>query len=67
LGLTDEETMVYQTFDESGEAVLKDLMSSTKLKRAELKRALDRLVALGFVGTATRKCEIIYREMRKKQ
>jgi hypothetical protein len=66
-GLTDQETMVYQKLTESGDAGLKELMKATKLKRAELERALDRLVALGFVEKGTRKGEIIYRELRKKQ
>ena len=66
-GLTDQETMVYQKLAESGDAGLKELMKATNLKRAELERALDRLVALGFVDTGTRKGEITYRELRKKQ
>jgi circadian clock protein KaiC len=63
-GLTDQETMVFQKLSESGDAGLKELMKATKLKRAELERALDRLVALGFVEKATMKGEIIYRELR---
>lgn len=66
-GLTDRETMVYHMFNESGDAVFKDLMDSTKLDRAALKRALDRLVTLEFVEKATKKGEIIYRKPRKKQ
>jgi circadian clock protein KaiC len=66
-GLTDQETMVYQTLTESGDAGLQELIDATNLKRTELKRALDRLVALGFVEKATKKGEIIYRELRKKQ
>jgi len=66
-GLTDQETMVYQKLTESGDAGLEELINGTHLKRAELKRALDRMVALGFVEKATRKGEIIYRELRKKQ
>jgi len=66
-GLTDQETMVYQKVTESGDAVLEDLLNETKLKRGELKRALDRLVALAFVKKATRRGETVYREQREKQ
>jgi circadian clock protein KaiC len=60
-GLTDQETMVFQTLRESGDALFKDLSKGTKLKRAELTRALDRLVALGFAKKMKRKGETVYR------
>jgi circadian clock protein KaiC len=66
-GLTDQETMVYQKLTESGDAGLQELINATNIKRAELKRMLDRLVVLGFVQKATRKGETVYRELRKKQ
>src|SRR5215217_184352 len=66
-GLTDQETMVYQKLTASGDAVLKDLLRATKLQPAELKRALDRLVALAFVKKATRRGETVYKELREKQ
>jgi hypothetical protein len=66
-GLTDQETMVYQRLSDSGDAVIEDLLSATKLKRAELKRALDRLVALGFVEKINKKGQTVYRELPPKQ
>jgi circadian clock protein KaiC len=66
-GLTDQETMVYQKLTESGDAGLQELINATNIKRAELKRMLDRLVVLGFVQKATRKGETVYRELKKKQ
>jgi circadian clock protein KaiC len=62
-GLTDQEAMVFQTLRESGDALFKDLTKATKLKRAELTRALDRLVALGFAKRMKRKGEMVYREV----
>ena len=53
--------MVFQTLRESGDAPFKDLTKRTKLKRAELTRALERLVALGFAKKARRKGEAVYR------
>ena len=61
-GLTDQEAMVFQTLRESGDALFKDLTKGTKLRRAELSRALDRLVALGFAKKLRRKGETVYRE-----
>ena len=63
-GLTDQETMVFQTLRESGDALFKDLTKGTKLKRAELTRALDRLVTLGFARKMKRKGETVYREVK---
>jgi circadian clock protein KaiC len=63
-GLTDKEAMVFQTLRESGDALFKDLAKETKLKRAELTRALDRLVALGFARKVKRKGETVYREVK---
>jgi circadian clock protein KaiC len=65
-GLTDRETMVYHEVNKSGDAVLEDLITATKLKPAELKRALDRLVALRFIEKTKKKGEIVYREVSKK-
>jgi circadian clock protein KaiC len=62
-GLTDQEAMVFQTLRESGDALFKDLTKGTKLKRADLLRALDRLVTLGFVKKLSRKGETVYREI----
>jgi circadian clock protein KaiC len=62
-GLTDQEAMVFQTLRETGDALFKDLAKVTKLKRAELTRALDRLVALGFAKKMKRKGETVYREL----
>jgi circadian clock protein KaiC len=62
-GLTDQEVMVFQTLRESGDALFTDLSRGTKLKRAELTRALDRLVALGFAKKVKKKGEIVYREI----
>jgi circadian clock protein KaiC len=62
-GLTDQEAMVFQTLRESGDAFFKDLSKVTKLKRADLTRALDRLVALGFAKKMKRKGETVYREV----
>jgi circadian clock protein KaiC len=62
-GLTDQEAMVFQTLRESGDALFKDLSKGTKLKRAELTRSLDRLVALGFAKKMKRKGETVYREV----
>jgi circadian clock protein KaiC len=62
-GLTDLEAMVFQTLRESGDALFKDLTKGTKLKRAELTRALDRIVALGFAKKVRRKGETVYREI----
>ncbi len=62
-GLTDQEAMVFQTLRESGDALFKDLTKATKLKRSELTRALDRLVALGFAKKMKRKGEVVYREV----
>jgi circadian clock protein KaiC len=62
-GLTDREAMVFQTLRESGDALFKDLSKGTKLKRAELTRALDRLLALGFAKKMKRKGETVYREV----
>jgi circadian clock protein KaiC len=62
-GLTDQEAMVFQTLRESGDALFKDLSKRTKLKRVELTRSLDRLVALGFVKKMKRKGETVYREV----
>jgi DNA-binding MarR family transcriptional regulator len=61
--LTDQEAMVFQTLRESGDALFKDLSKGTKLKRAELTHALDRLVALGFAKKMKRKGETVYREV----
>jgi circadian clock protein KaiC len=66
-GLTDQETMVYQRLHDIGDAVIEDLLTATKLKRAELKRALDRLVALGFVEKISKKGETVYRELPPKE
>jgi circadian clock protein KaiC len=66
-GLTDQETMVYQRLIDTGDALIEDLLSATKLKRAELKRALDRLVALGFVEKTNKKGQTVYRELPPKQ
>jgi DNA-binding MarR family transcriptional regulator len=55
--------MVFQTLRETGDALFKDLAKVTKLKRAELTRALDRLVALGFAKKMKRKGETVYREL----
>jgi circadian clock protein KaiC len=65
-GLTDQETMVYHEVNKSGDAVLEVLITATKLKPAELKRALDRLVALRFIEKTKKKGEIVYREVSKK-
>src|SRR5215207_3919633 len=65
-GLTDQETMVYQKLIDTGDAVIEDLLDTTKLKRAELKRGLDRLVALGFVEKISKKGETVYREPAKQ-
>jgi circadian clock protein KaiC len=65
-GLTDRETMVYHEVNKSGDAVLEDLITATKLKPAELKRALHRLVALGFIDKTKKKGEIVYREVSEK-
>jgi len=54
---------VLQTLRESGDALFKDLSKVTKLKRAELTRALERLVALGFARKMKRKGETVYREV----
>jgi circadian clock protein KaiC len=62
-GLTDQEAMVFQTLRESGDALFKDLSKGTKLKRAELTRALERLVALGFARKMKRKGETVYRDV----
>jgi DNA-binding MarR family transcriptional regulator len=48
---------------ESGDALFKDLSKGTKLKRAELTRALERLVALGFARKMKRKGETVYRDV----
>jgi circadian clock protein KaiC len=66
-GLTDQETMVYQKLNDTGDAVFEDLLSATKLKRAELKQALDRLVALGFVEKTNKKGQTVYRELPPKR
>jgi DNA-binding MarR family transcriptional regulator len=58
--------MVYHEVNKSGDAVLEDLITATKLKPAELKRALDRLVALGFIEKTKKKGEIVYREVSEK-
>jgi DNA-binding MarR family transcriptional regulator len=65
-GLSDQETMIYQKVSQSGDIAFEDLLSETKLKRAELKRALDRLLALGFVEKTKKKGEIVYREVNEK-
>jgi circadian clock protein KaiC len=65
-GLTDQETMVYHEVNKSGDAVIEVLITATKLKPAELKRALDRLVALRFIEKTKKKGEIVYREVSKK-
>jgi circadian clock protein KaiC len=62
-GLTDQEAMVLQTLRESGDALFKDLSKGTKLKRAELTRALERLVSLGFAKKMKRKGETVYRDV----
>jgi circadian clock protein KaiC len=64
-GLTDQEAMVLQTLRGSGDALFKDLLKGTKLKRAELTQALDRIVALGFAKKLRRKGETAYREIEK--
>jgi predicted transcriptional regulator len=58
--------MVYQELRQSGDIAFENLLSETKLKRAELKRALDRLLALGFVEKTKKKGEIVYREVNEK-
>jgi circadian clock protein KaiC len=62
-GLTDQEAMVFQTLRESGDALFKDLTKGTKLRRPELTRALERLVALGFARKMKRKGETVYRDV----
>ena len=64
--LTDQETMVYQELRQSGDIAFENLLSETKLKRAELKRALDRLLALGLIEKTKKKGEIVYREVNEK-
>ncbi|MEN3327492.1 MAG: circadian clock protein KaiC [Acidobacteriota bacterium] len=66
-GLTDRETMVYQKVSECGDAVLQDILNATKLKRVEVTRALDRLIALSFIKKASKKGETVYRELREKK
>jgi circadian clock protein KaiC len=65
-GLTEQETMVFQVLRKTGDALFKDLIEGTKLKRAELTRALDRIVALGFAKKLRRKGETVYREIEKQ-
>jgi circadian clock protein KaiC len=60
-GLTDQETMVLRTLKELEEAPLKDLSQRTGLKRAELTRALNRLVTLNYAGKLKHDNETIYR------
>jgi circadian clock protein KaiC len=62
-GLTEQETMVFQVLRKTGDALFKDLTKGTKLRRAELTRALDRIVALGFAKKLRRKGETVYREI----
>ena len=51
------------TLRESGDALFKDLTKGTKLRRPELTRALERLVALGFARKMKRKGETVYRDV----
>ena len=62
-GLTGRETAVLRAIEKAGELPLKELTAGTKLKRAEMIAALDRVVALGYAKRATRKGETIYRTM----
>jgi circadian clock protein KaiC len=62
-GLTEQETMVFEVLRKTGDALFKDLTKGTKLKRSELTRALDRIVALGFAKKVRRKGETVFREI----
>jgi circadian clock protein KaiC len=66
-GLTDQETMIYQSLMESGDITFENLLGETKLKRPDLKRALDRLVALEFVEKIKKKDTVVYRQLTKDQ
>jgi DNA-binding MarR family transcriptional regulator len=63
--LTEREAMVFQVLRKAGDALFKDLLKETKLKRAELTHALNRIVALGFAKKLRRKGETVYREIEQ--
>ncbi|HEY0367787.1 MAG TPA: ATPase domain-containing protein [Pyrinomonadaceae bacterium] len=59
-GLTDQETIVLRTLNELEEAPLKNLAERTGLRRADLTRALNRLVALNYAGKVKNADDTIY-------
>ncbi|MCP9495857.1 MAG: AAA family ATPase [Pyrinomonadaceae bacterium MAG19_C2-C3] len=60
-GLTGGEAAVLLVIKEASEVPLKELTARTGMKRAELTRALARLVALDYAKKTTKKGETIYR------
>ena len=60
-GLTNQETMVLRTLSQLEEAPLKDLSERTGLRRADLTRAVNRLVSLNYASKIRNEDGAIYR------
>ncbi len=64
-GLTEQETAVLGTLGELGQASVEALTQATNLRRGELTRILDRLIALGYALRVVEEGQTVYRPVAR--